>query len=208
VCAPRPEETFLQGKKNWIGGSLIAGWIIVTLVVLASLSLRHMASLPVPADEARLSRAILKLRRGSGNNLLVHVIYSECSCARALFTHLVTRGPFPGDEELILFVGADPKKQASARRSGFEFTAISAQELVTRFGLEAAPVLLIFDSGGRLRYAGGYYAHPAAITPLDERMHTQFTAGAKVEPLPVFGCAVSPGLQRSLDPLRLVYGER
>ena len=66
-----------------------------------------------------------------------------------------------------------------------------AQELGFRFGLEAAPVLIVFDSAGRLRYAGGYYSHPAAITPLDERIYAQLAARAEVEPLPVFGCAVS-----------------
>jgi hypothetical protein len=131
------------------------------------------------------------------------VIYSECSCARTLFNHLITRGQFAGDEELILFVGADSKKQASAKRSGFEFTSISAAELVSSFGLEAAPVLLIFDSAGRLRYAGGYYDHPATITPLDERIHTQVRAGASVEGLPVFGCAVSARLRKSIDPLQI-----
>jgi len=194
-------------KRNWIGRSLLCGWIVVTLVGLAAISVKHMASLPEPDDEALLSRTTLKLRQRSNGNFLVHVIYAECSCARSLFTHLIARGPFPGDEELILFVGADPGKQESARRSGFEFTTISAQELVARFGLEAAPVLVIFNSAGRLRYAGGYYDHPATITPLDERIHAQLAAGAKVEPLPVFGCAVSPRLQKSLDPLRLVYAK-
>lgn len=104
----------------------------------------------------------------------------------------------------MLFVGSNARNQALAVRAGFEFASISAQELVSRFGLEAAPVLLIFDSAGILRYAGGYYDHPATITPLDERIHTLFTANAKVETLPVFGCAVSPRLQKSLDPWFLV----
>jgi hypothetical protein len=191
-------------KRNWISGSLLAGWAIVMLVVIASLSLRHMVSLPVPDDEALLSSAVLKLRRGSGNNFLVHVIYSECSCARALFTHLILRRPFPGEEELILFVGSDSSKEVAAKRSGFEYTSVSATELVSRYGLEAAPLLLIFDSGGRLRYVGGYYSHSGTITPLDERIHAQLSAGAEIDPLPVFGCAVSPRLQKALDPLGLV----
>jgi hypothetical protein len=199
----RPETTL--AKKEWIGRSLLVGWILVTLIGLAALSVRHMASLPEPGDEALLSRAMLKLRRGSSGNFLVHVIYGECSCSRALFAHLVARGPFRGAEEVVLFVGTDPAKQTSARRVGFAFTTVSAPELTSRFGLEAAPVLLVFDSAKRLRYAGGYYAHPSTIAPLDEKIYSKLAAGANVEPLPVFGCAVSSGLQKSLDPLRLLY---
>ena len=188
--------------KNWLVKSVIALWGVVMLVGLAALSIKHMASLPGPEDDALLSRAMLKLRRTTRTTFLVHVIYSECSCARALFTHLVTRGPFPGNEEMILFVGADPDKQKLAKHSGFEFATISAPELVSRFGLEAAPVFIVFDSSGRLRYAGGYYADPATVAPLDERIHAEIEGGTDVAPFPVFGCAVSPRLQKSLDPLR------
>lgn len=194
-------------KKEWVGKSMLAAWVVVTLVGLAALSLKHMASLPEPEDEARLSRAMLQLRRSSSGSFLVHVIYAQCSCSRALFAHLVARRPFPGAEEAVLFVGADSRKRESAKRAGFTFTTVSTQELASRFELEAAPVLIVFDSEGRLRYAGGYYAHPATLTPLDERIYRQVAAGAKVEPLPVFGCAVTSRLQESLNPLRAVYSK-
>jgi hypothetical protein len=194
--------------REWIGKSMLAAWIVMTIAGLAALSLQHMASLPEPGDEALLSRAMLQLRRSSTGTFLVHVIYAECSCAKALGAHLIARGPFPGAEEAILFVGADPGKEQSAKRAGFSFTRVSAEQLAPRFGLEAAPVLVVFDAAGRLRYAGGYYAHPAAITPLDEKIYAQLAAGANVEPLPVFGCAVSPRLQKSLSPLGALYSKR
>ena len=188
-------------KKELIGRFLLVGWIIVMLFGLAALSVKHIASLPEPSDEAFLSQAMLKLRRDSSQSFLVDVIYGECSCARALLAHLIARRPFPGAEEMILFVGADPNKQQLAERAGFAFVSVSAADLVSRFGLEAAPVLIAFDSAGRLRYMGGYYAHPAAIAPLDEKIYLQLIAGASVEPLPIFGCAVSSRLQKSFDPL-------
>jgi len=202
---PLPDVS--RGKKDWIGRWLLAGWATVALVVIAALSVKHLAPLPEPDDAALLTRAALQLRHSPNEDFLVHVIYADCSCARALFSHLVARGPFPGAEELILFVGADAAKQAAAERSGFEFTTISAQDLTTRFGLEAAPVLIVFDPAGKLMYAGGYYAHPATIDPMDERIYAQLAAAGKVEPLPVFGCAVSARLQKSLDPLRLDHAK-
>jgi hypothetical protein len=187
-------------KGEWIGKAMLAGWIVFTVAGLAALSVKHMASLPEPNDEALLTRAMLPLRRDTIGNLVVHVVYAECSCSRALFAHLIARRKLPGAEEAILFVGADIKKQELAHRAGFTFTAVSAQELASHFGLEAAPVLIVIDSSGRLGYAGGYYAHPAAIVPLDEKIYARMATGAKVEPLPVFGCAVSARLQQSLNP--------
>jgi hypothetical protein len=208
AAAARVVRSFPLPKKDWIGKSMLAGWIVVTLVGLAALSVKHMASLPEPDDVALLSRAMLELRGNSSENFLVHVIYAECSCSRALFAHLLARRPFPGADEAVLFVGADPNKQESAKRAGFTFTTVSPQELASHFGLEAAPVLIVFDSAGRLRYVGGYYAHPATITPLDERIYAQVATGAKVEPLPVFGCAVSSRLQEALNPIGAVNWRR
>ncbi len=182
------------------GRFLLASWALLAVGGIALLSTKHLAPLPEPGNEALLSRAILKLRHNASKPFLVHVIYSECSCSKSLLTHLLARGPFAGSEELILFVGTDAKTQQAANRSGFEFSSVTDSELVARFGLEAAPVLLVFDALSKLRYAGGYYDHPAAITPLDERIHRQLAAGANVQPLPVFGCAVSARLQKSLDP--------
>jgi hypothetical protein len=192
-------------RKGWAGKVLVAGWIIVTLIGLASLSLSHMAAMPEPDDAARLTRAMLALRRDATTNFLVHVIYAGCSCTERLFAHLVERGLLPGSEEIVLFVGEDPVKRQSAERVGFAFTTVSAAELAARYGLEAAPVLVAFDTTGQLRYVGGYYGHPSTVSPLDETIYAQLANGATPKPLPVFGCAVSASLQKSVDPLGIVY---
>jgi hypothetical protein len=74
-------------------------------------------------------------------------------------------------------------------------------------GLEGTPILAIFDSAGNLHYAGGYYDHPSAVNPLDEDIHLRFLAHTSSEALPVFGCAVSPRLKKSLNPLRFLPDE-
>ena len=191
-------------KSNWITWLLLAVWATVIVVALALLSLKHLAALPRPSNEALLTRALLKYRRERSRKFIVHVIYSGCSCSSGLLTHLLTRRPFPGEEELILFVGIDRAKERLIANSSFELKIVSASGLVAEFGLEAAPVMFIFDQDGNLRYAGGYYDHPAAITPLDESIQAKLMAGFPVEPLPVFGCAVSPRLQNQLNPLRLL----
>lgn len=202
---PAEPQKLSSNKKAWLGKSLLAGWAVLTLVGMASMSLGHMAAMPEPDDAARLTREILALRRDAGRSFFVHVIYAGCSCTERLFTHLTARARFADADEIVLFVGEDPAKRLSAERAGLRFVTASPAELAARYGMEAAPVLIAFDAAGRLRYLGGYYNHPSTIFPLDEKIHAQLAQGAAPAPLPVFGCAVSPRLQESLDPLGIVY---
>ncbi len=205
VAASEAGRLFRRGGKTFLGKALLVAWILVTMLGLASLSLGHMVAMPQADDEIKLSRALLALRRDSSKDFLVHVIYSGCSCTERLFAHLVERGAFAGTEELVLFAGDDRAKRASAERAGFGFVNIPAVELAPRYGLEAAPVLVAFNAQSRLRYIGGYYNHPATVSPLDEEIHKQLASGATPASLPIFGCAVSARLQKTVDPLGVVY---
>ena len=189
--APAPLPAPLPVREQ-IARFMLACWGVVTLIGFAFLSVQHMKPLRLPTDQAGFASAMLKLRQGSKPTFLVHVIYVECSCAKALFDHLIARHPFRDTEEAILFVGKDPGKQTIAESAGFTFTTISADELLSRFGLEAAPVLVILNSAGRLRYAGGYYSEASAIVPLDAKIQARLASGLDVPPFPIFGCAVSP----------------
>jgi hypothetical protein len=179
---------------------LLGLWFGVIFVCIASLSIKHLAPLPVPVRLDRLALAMRSLRSADSGPLLVHVIDAECSCAEGLFAHLIARRRFPGTEEIMLFVGNNPEKQIAAEHAGFRFATLSAGELVARYRLEAAPLLVMLDSAGQLLYAGGYYRYPSALTPLDKEMFDQLNRGEKVQPLPIFGCAVSPRLQKALNP--------
>ncbi len=137
--------------------------------------------------------------------LLVHVIYANCSCTERLFKHLVERRAMRGVDETILFVGDDAAKKARARGAGYRFATVTPAELATRFGLEVAPVMFAFTREGKLAYAGGYFDRPAAVVALDERIVAEVQQGTPTDPLPVYGCAVSPELQKSVDPLGIVY---
>jgi hypothetical protein len=191
--------------KDLAGKLLLAGWALLTLLAIASLAVSHTAAMPEPAKGGRLAGAALALRQDPARPFLVHVISARCSCTERLFAHLMERGAFPGSREIVLFVGEDAARQAAAERAGFRYLALSAEDLAGRFDLEAAPVLLAFDAGGRMRYAGGYFNHPSAIFPQDAGIHAELAQGATPKPLPVYGCAVSPRLQKKVDPLGIVY---
>lgn len=198
-----PPPTRFTGRR--IGIAVLVVWAVAVLIGIGSLGLGHMVAMPTPDGTTKLAQAALRLRRDSAKPLYVHVIAAGCSCTDRLFAHLIARGPFPGVDEIIVFVGDSGAKQRSADSAGFPFRTISAADLTGQFGLEAAPVLIALDAAGRLQYAGGYYDHPATISPRDGSVHAQLASGGAPTPLPVFGCAVSAGLKRSIDPLGVVY---
>jgi hypothetical protein len=61
-----------------------------------------------------------------------------------------------------------------------------------------------FDSGGQLRYIGGYYNRRAAIHPLNEEICFALEAGEPLKSLPLFDWAVRDRLQAAVDPLGLI----
>jgi hypothetical protein len=189
--------------KRWLGKLLLAFWAVGVLFGMAALSFGHISAMPDP--EARLARELLALRSDPGSSFYVHVISADCSCTQRLFAHLVERARFAGANELVLFVGRDPARQAAAERAGMRFVSASPEQLAARYGIEAAPLLAAFDAGGRLTYLGGYYDHPSTVFPRDEKIHAELAGGGAAAPLPVFGCAVSARLQKSVDPLGVVY---
>ena len=195
----------VEFTSSWGGRALIVAWLALAMVGIASLGVSHTAPMPKPTPEQKLTAALLGLRERPRTPFLVHVIYAHCSCTERLFRHLVERRALPGLDETILFVGEDEAKRARARKAGFRFATVTQAELSTRYGLEVAPVLFAFTRDGRLAYAGGYFDRPAAVTALDERIVTDVQRGVAAEPLPVYGCAVSPALQKSVDPLGIVY---
>jgi hypothetical protein len=194
-----------EARRPWLGYALLAAWALAGVIGMGSLAVSHTVALPAPTEEAKLAAAALDLRPAPGKPFLLHVIFGGCSCTRRLFAHLLKRGPLPGTQEAILFVGEDAEKRKAAEARGFRFTTTTAEALAARFGLEEAPVLLVFDPQGTLRYVGGYFDNPAAVTARDERVYGQVGKGEVAAPLPVYGCAVSRKLQKAVDPLGIVY---
>jgi hypothetical protein len=193
--------------KDWLGKCGVVLWLFVLLPVLAVLMGGHIVSLPAPNDYQRLKKAVQALHNDHRSPLLIHVIYHHCSCTNSLVAHLIDRGPFEGVRERVVFVGNDPTKSIAARQAGYDVVTISRQALVHTFGIEAAPLLLIVDGTGQIVYLGGYYRHPATVAPQDKMIYAHIQRGQAVDPLPVYGCAVSDRLQQAFDPIGVKYGK-
>jgi len=129
------------------------------------------------------------------------VLYAACRCSQGIIEHLAASSRPPATVEKILWVGGESAALGGAARGGFEVIHTSAEELAERYGIEAAPLLLVADPAGRLRYAGGYTQRKQGSDVRDVEIIRDLQSGGATSSLPLFGCAVSRGLQRRLDPL-------
>ncbi len=200
-----PTET--PWRSRTIFAVFIALWLFTCSAIIGALSLGHVVALPLPAPSIvdTFKNTLLQYRAASVNGEFVtHILAADCSCTKSLTEHLLTKGPQPQSDELILYVGFDPELETAAIAAGFRYKQLQSIQL-TAMGLESAPVMAVFDEQNNLNYLGGYYDHPAAIRPQDKAIRDSITSRAAIEPLPIFGCATSSRLQEAFDPLGIVY---
>jgi hypothetical protein len=184
----------------------LAGWFIVVGLVSASLLARHVVPLPRPV-QLEVLRAALAAHRPAGAVApgalgVVHVLYAECRCSRLVAEHLASKPRPPGVTEHVVLVGRDDGLVRALASRGFSTEVISVEQLAA-WGIEAAPILVVLAPSGEVRYAGGYTAHKQALFPRDREIVASLRAGTDVAPLPIFGCAVSAELERTINPLGL-----
>jgi hypothetical protein len=135
----------------------------------------------------------------------VHVLYAACRCSQRIFDHLFESARPSEYRETILLVGDDPSVAARASAAGFDLVAVTPQALATEFHIEAAPLLLVLDPDGRIRYAGGYSERKQGYEALDVEIMLGLMSGVAASELPLYGCGVSMELQAVLDPMGLKY---
>lgn len=181
-------------------------WVPVALLVGASLLATHWYKLPLPDrhDERLLaSLAALRTTEEQQEWMVVHVMYASCKCSREVVRHLV-EGPRPaGIAERVVLVGSAPEVDALLAASSFTVIRVSPRQLADRFAIEAAPLLLVVDPQGVLRYRGGYSERKQATDLRDVEIIVGLLADGEVPTLPLFGCAVSEQLRGLLDPFGL-----
>ncbi len=167
----------------------------------------HSLTLPKP-DPVVLAAAVAFEQRPEdrGRWTVFHVLYSGCGCSARVLERLAERRPVDGVVETILFIDGEPGDLAErAHVAGFRLQALTREDLVRRYHIEAAPLLLIADGDGAVRYVGGYTERKQSLDIRDVAVLAALRRGEEVAPLPLFGCAVSHDLQSKLDPLKLKY---
>ena len=182
-------------------------WIPAVLVPGSYLLGRHLLTLPKPsAVDPALVAVMRGLRDPSSrkNWLALHVLYGECGCSQRVLATLLMRPPVHEVSERIVYIGtAGDHTESRARALGYAFDQVTREQLVERYHLESAPLLVVADPADRVRYVGGYTDRKQGEFVRDADVLSRLVEGHEVEALPTFGCAVSAKLQSAVDPLGL-----
>lgn len=158
-----------------------------------------------PVGDAKVRAAFRELLRGTQGWRAVHVLYRGCGCSRRVLAHLRTANRLADVHEMVLLVDDEASpgvEDGQLRASGLRVELIGREALARRFGLEAAPALVLLRPDGSVAYLGGYTRSKQGTLE-----HEQIVAALRTEStasrLPVLGCATSARLAAALDPLRL-----
>jgi hypothetical protein len=195
---PRVVLRLLLGA--WIAAGTIGG---ATLVVGHSFALpRSAAASPTVTPPRADGRPPIA---GTAPWSTLHVLYAGCRCSEAIFAHLFQRGTIAGTTERIVLVATGSEEAtaaaylARATAAGFAVETVKPDDLVRHFGVEAAPLLVVADPSGRIRYAGGYTDRKQHLELGDETIIAELMGGRASTELPLLASAVSRRLQDALD---------
>lgn len=180
---------------KWLRNGGIVAWLAVCLLVGGSLLAGHLLTLPVPERGDPELRAAIAATHTKPGWLVIHVLSQECRCSQRIVAHLLA-SKRPGITERIVWIGDKPPAAP-----GFEIERIAPPQLKARYHLEAAPLLVVADPDGEIRYVGGYTDRKQAADIRDLEVIAMAKTQAAVEALPAFGCAVGEALRDQLDPL-------
>ena len=186
----------------------LALWVPGVSLVLVTQMIPHWVPLPAPSLAAqRPARALASLldAQGRAGWQRVHVLYADCGCSQRVLEDLLERAHGAASSDFLLLVGEADDQAARARAAGLPHARVTPAALEARFGLVAAPLLLVLDPERRLVYSGGHTDRKRGLDLRYEAISDRLEAGESVESLPAFGCAVSRELQQRLDPLGLKY---
>lgn len=200
-----PHEPMIRSeagaRRQWLVYAALGAWFVVMGAVAASLLARHLVSLPPPEDTAPL--ASLRTADDTGRWMAVHVLYTECPCSRRIIEHLLaSERPLYVVEHVVL-VGAEGGLANALRVRGFHVVEVTPDELATRLGIDAVPLLVVLAPDDTTRYSGGYTERKQGPDPRDLEIIARARAGYGDPGLPVFGCAIGRALRQTFNPLDL-----
>jgi hypothetical protein len=203
-------QAISQVASSWarhVARGLFVVWIAGFVVVGAYLLAPHLLTLPVPdtADPGFQRSMVQRLPAQHGRWLVLHVLDEDCLCSQRVLDHLLA-SPRPAETaERIVLISRheDAARVAAIRAHGFDLDVVTPDQLVARYRVEAAPLLVIVSPADGVRYVGGYTPRKQAADIRDVQILAAVRAGERVVPLPTFGCAVGARLSQTVDPLGL-----
>jgi len=134
------------------------------------------------------------LQLGTGQWQAIHILGSDCPCSIRVARHLASRPRLTGIEERIIQVGEEPETEKLLQDAGWPVEHWPAERARDTYGAMSAPLLVMLDPEGKIRYSGGYAKRSDARDGFhDVEIGQALRAGSAVERLPAFGCALTFG---------------
>lgn len=200
----RPTRMIPASLHPWLARLGLAAWLAVMLVAGSYLLAAHLLTLPEPdRDNPVFATAVAATPPADSGWRALHFLFVSCPCSNGVLEHLVTSERPRGVRERLVLIDDDGAWAEQARAAGFEVETLTADALYATYGVEAAPLFVVADPSGVPRYVGGYTDRKRGPVYHDIEVLDALLAGATTPDLPLFGCAVSRQLQRTLDPLAL-----
>lgn len=212
----RSFDPIAKGKGRRIFGVLsIVAWLMVVGALVTSLTIGHWISLPHPeigdsfAPAALLEPALLEpaaLSEIPHESLRAfHFLYGDCPCSRRVLDEVIGRESVDGVIERIVMIGGKEADVQIASAKGYEVDQCAPLEADAKYGVCAAPLLVVTQVDGTILYSGGYTSRKQGPDNQDVNILSALSRGEEVTNLPVYGCAVSEELKQLVDPFRLKY---
>lgn len=186
-CGPMSGLMGRNDRQIRLGRAAAVVCTVASVVVIGLLMGGHM---PFRTLEARAEDG----RRGNGRWQMVHVLGQDCPCSTKVARHLLERARLEGLEERIVLVGVDDEVTAGLRAKGWRLERVTAEHARDLYGAQSAPLLVLVDGGGRIRYSGGYARRLDFRDGFREGdVWAELRAGREVKAMPAYGCALSFG---------------
>jgi hypothetical protein len=193
-------------RFQWLVHACLGSWAVLMVLIGASLMVNHWVPLPRPTAEQierKASHVSFQVGEAEQRWAVVHFLYAQCPCSRRVLDHLLEQSPSEDASERIVLIGDAVELTEKAEARGYKVDCVAPEELLAKYGVEAAPLLMIVGPDGRDRYIGGYTSRKQLLDIQDRMILDSLMSGQEVEPLPLFGCAVSGRLKSLVDPLGL-----
>lgn len=177
--------------KGWL--TVAARWAAmgITLASVLVVSLLMGGHMPFQTGDGGPAA-----RLASGHWQAVYVLGERCPCSTRVARHLMEREALGGIEEFILQVGDEPETEAGLQRAGWQLRRRPPEVARDDYGAQSAPLFVIVDPAGVVRYRGGLSRRSDSRDGFHDReIWEAVRAGKAVKPLPAYGCALRFGCE-------------
>jgi hypothetical protein len=184
-------------KKIWTH-SLIVIWALALALTLGATLGAHF----MPHETPNISG----IQKQKGFQVH-HFISQYCNCSKNIFKHLIQRKKLSGVYEVVHLIGDDKDLIQKLIQAEFKIETLKEEEAVSKYNLEALPLLVIVQDGHQI-HKGGYgkdqqHSYVYDDVSIIQRLQKKPTRG--IASYPVFGCANGKTRKSKIDIWSLKY---